>query len=179
MSKVIDNALNSIDGYLLTINKNTLKNWYEIDIGIPNNWVLQEDTKVITCEEIAKNNEGKLIRIKPKTDSIVIDDLVNFIGMIIHTNKKILEKENEFNDEMQRYKSELEEKTRKFYDELDKLKKSSFNDLIDNFDKSIDSTKTTSIRSKTPQKRGRKKKIESTTTDNGNESKEMDNDDKQ
>lgn len=160
MNKTINNALEKIDGYLLTINRNTINGWYEIEIGIPNNWTFQKETKTITCETLNENNEGKLIKIKPKSVDVVIDDLIVFVTMIIHTNKKILEKENEFNDEMQRYKSELEEKTRRFYDELDELKKNSFNDLINDFDESVDSSISTSTKPKTPQKRGRKKKIE-------------------
>ncbi len=126
--KLIDNALNSITGYLLSINRNTEKGWYELNIGLPKSWVVNE-TKDIAITIVAQDDNGKLITVLPKNDSVVVDDLVIFVELIIETNKKILEKENEFKRKMEEFKKNLELETAKYYNELDELKDSSFKNL--------------------------------------------------
>lgn len=135
--KEIELALAPITGYLISISRNTEYGWYELEIGLPNSWVFDENDK-IGCDVITENEAGKLIRIAPKKNGIVIDDLISFVGIIIKTNERIAEKEKEFTDQMQEMKGLLEDKAKKFYEELDELKESSFKKVGKNFAESLE-----------------------------------------
>ncbi len=122
--KIIEEALSGVDGYLISISRDTLNGWYVLEIGLPAGWVFDENEK-IGCEVLVEE-EGKLIKISPKIDGIVIDDLIGFLEIIIDINQKIAEKEKQFTDKMDEMKRELEEKARNYYKELDDLKDESF-----------------------------------------------------
>ncbi len=134
--KPIEEALQPITGYLISITRNPLDGWYELEIGIPNAWVFDENDE-IKCEILDKSDKGKLIKIFPKNNSIVLDDLLTFVQIILETNKKIAEKEKQFTDKMEQMKGMLEQEALKFYEELDSLKENSFKNLNDNFIKAI------------------------------------------
>ena len=138
--KIIEEALNPIDGYLISIARDTVKGWYEIEIGLPATWVFDENKK-IGCEVLIDSDEGKLIKVFPKNHDIVIDDLVGFVEIIIHTNQKIAEKEKEFTDKMEVMKGLLEKEVKQFYTELDELKEVSFKKVGENFVESLRETK--------------------------------------
>jgi hypothetical protein len=78
-----------------------------------------------------------MIKISPKNQNIVIDDLIAFFEIIINTNKKIAEKEEEFKLQMEEMKKGLEKKASAFFKELDELKENSFKKINDNFVKNI------------------------------------------
>jgi hypothetical protein len=130
--KKIEAALHSIDGYLLSISRDTVNGWYELQVGLPTGWVYDENDK-ISCEVINEADAGTLIKIAPRTHEIVIDDLIAFVQAIIVTNEKIAKKEKQFTDKMETMKSKLEEEARKFYTELDELKEKSFKTANDEF----------------------------------------------
>ena len=130
--KTIELALQPITGNLVSITRNTVEGWYEIEIGLPSSWYYDENDE-IGCEVLSKNDAGKLIKIFPKNQEIVIDDLVAFVEIIIDTNKKIADKEKQFTDRMQEMKGVLEKEAKKFYEELDELKINSIKNLNDNF----------------------------------------------
>ena len=44
--KIIEEALNPISGCLASIIRNTKEGWYEFEIGIPNNWVFDDNDKI-------------------------------------------------------------------------------------------------------------------------------------
>jgi len=134
--KVIENALEPITGYLMSIKRNALNGWYELEIGIYSSWVFDENNE-IKCEVISESKEGKLIRISPKNNGIVIDDLVAFVEVIIETNKKIADKEKQFTDKMAEMKGMLEMEAKKFYGELEELKVNSFKNINDSFVKNL------------------------------------------
>jgi hypothetical protein len=134
--KAIELALQGVDGYLISMTRNPVDGWYEIEVGLPANWEFGENEK-ISCEVINKNDNGKLIKIAPKIQGISIDDLITFVEIIIETNGKIAEKEKEFTDKMQEMKGVLEKEAKKFYEELDKLKVDSFKTLNSNFVKTL------------------------------------------
>jgi hypothetical protein len=134
--KTIELALQLVEGYLISITRNTVNGWYEIEIGIPNNWVFDENDE-IKCEILAEDKSGKMIKISPKNQNIVIDDLIAFFEIIINTNKKIAEKEEEFKLQMEEMKKGLEKKASAFFKELDELKENSFKKINDNFVKNI------------------------------------------
>jgi hypothetical protein len=138
--KTIEAILEPITGYLLSITRNTLKGWYEMEIGIPKGWVFTDNDEII-CEVLNENENGKLIKIAPNNDSVSIDDLVDFVIIILDTNEKIAQKEKQFTDKMMEMRDRLEEEAKKFYEELDELKDNSFKKNSENFVKTLQSQK--------------------------------------
>lgn len=145
MEATIDDILKPIDGFLISITRDTTKGWYELQIGIQSSWVFNEN-KQVACEVLNETEAGKLVKISPKNSKIKIDDLVKFVNLIIETNKRIAEKEMEFTKNMEKMKLELEESARKYYEELDKLREDSFKKVGDDFVEGIDNKKTTTKR---------------------------------
>lgn len=123
--KTVEELLSPISEYLFSITRDTVNGWYVLEIGVLPNWVYKEND-YIGCEIIDENEDGKLVKIYPKIEKIVLDDLINFVTIIIGTNRRIAEKEAEFKEKMEQIKKELEKDASKFYEELDILKKSSF-----------------------------------------------------
>jgi len=128
----IDLALKPITGYLISITRDTVQGRYELEIGIPSSWVFNQNDE-ISVEVLSKNDDGKLLKIFPKKDDVIIDDLIVFVEIIIETNRKIAEKEKQFTDRMEEMKGVLEKEANKFYKELDELKENSFKNLSENF----------------------------------------------
>lgn len=147
--KPVDLALKSLDGFLFSVKRNPIKGWYELEIGINKSWVYNENRE-ISCELITENDDAVLLKISPKNNKIVVDDLIAFVEIIIDTNKKIVEKEKEFTNRMNEMKGVLEKEAKKFYEELDSLKQNSFKNLNDNFVKKFQTTE-----KKTPTRKGR------------------------
>ena len=138
--KTIEAALESTNGYINSFTRNTIEGWWEIEIGLAKSWVYDENKK-IGCEIIFENEVGKLIRIFPKKNDVVIDDLIEFVGIIIRTNKKIAEKEKQFTDKMQEMKGVLEKEAKRFYQELDELKENSFKNINETFVNNLNTIK--------------------------------------
>ena len=134
--KTIESILDPITSYLISIKRNPMEGWYEMEIGIPKGWVFNEN-KEIKCEVLSEEETGKLIKISPKNLDIVIDDLVAFIVVIIATNKKISDKEKEFTDKMAAMRNTLEKEVKEFYEELDEIKENSFKNLNAEFERSL------------------------------------------
>jgi len=130
--KKIEAALHSVDGYLVSITRNTMNGWYELQVGLPSGWVFDENDK-ISCEVIEETEAGSLVKIAPKVQEIVIDDLLAFVQAIIATNEKIAKKEKQFTSKMEAMKSKLEDEAKKFYTELDELKEKSFKTVNTDF----------------------------------------------
>jgi hypothetical protein len=130
--KEVEGILTPIEGYMLSIERDTINGWYFMKVGIPKNWVFDENNE-IGYEILSEANEGKLLKIYPKKQTIVIDDLIAFVEIIIHTNETIAAKEKEFADQMEEFKKNLEQKASNFYKELDELKDNSFKKLNDKF----------------------------------------------
>jgi hypothetical protein len=156
---VIENALNSVEGHLISVSRNPMKGWYEIEVGVYKSWVF-DSNKDIECEVIAEDNDGKLLKIYPKNGKTTIDELIRFVELIIQTNERIAEKEKEFAKEMEKMKELLEEKAKSFYTELDSLKDSSFKNLSLNLEADLSKPTT----KPTQQKKGRGRPAKSQTT---------------
>lgn len=138
--KPIQSALAPTDGYITSFVRNTVEGWWEIEVGLPAGWVYDENSK-IGCDVLVENEVGMMIRVFPKVDGVVIDDLVAFVEIVIETNEKIAVKEKEFTDRIQKMKDVLEEEAIHFYEELDELKENSFQKNNSEFDKSLGKTK--------------------------------------
>jgi uncharacterized protein with von Willebrand factor type A (vWA) domain len=147
--KTIEAGLDPITGYLVSISRNTINGWYELEVGIPNKWEFSENEEV-KCDVLNESTAGKLLKISPKNANIVIDDLVAFVELIIETNKRIAEKEKQFTDKMEEMKKMLEDEAKKFYTELDELKENSFKNLSDNFVKNLHNEEKKETRGRKP-----------------------------
>lgn len=130
--KEVESILEPINGYLITMSRNTVKGWYELEVGIPKNWVFNENNE-IGIEVVSGNDEGKLLKIFPKNSDVAIDDLFLFVKIVIATNQKIAEKETEFKEQLEEMKKGMEKKASDFFKQLDELKENSFKKLNDNF----------------------------------------------
>jgi hypothetical protein len=139
--KTIELALESTTGYINSLTRNTVEGWWELEIGLPKGWVYDENNK-IGCEIVFENEIGRLIKIFPKKKDVVVDDLIAFVEIIIHTNERIAEKEKQFKDKMQEMKGLLEKEAKTFYQELDELKENSFKNLNNAFAKNLGKPKT-------------------------------------
>jgi len=151
--KPIQAALAPTDGYIKSFSRNTVEGWWEVEIGLPINWVYDENVK-IGCEIVFENEVGKLVKVYPKKTDVVLDDLIAFVEIIIATNERIAEKEKQFTDKMQEMKGILEDEAKKFYQELDELKENSFKKNNANFAKTLET------KSKRGRPKGSKTKVE-------------------
>jgi len=151
--KPIESALAPTDGYITSFVRNTVEGWWEIEVGLPAGWVFDENSK-IGCEILVENDVGMLIKVFPKVNGVVIDDLVAFVEVVIETNEEIAKKEKEFTDRIQKMKDVLEKEAIEFYTELDELKENRFKKNNNEFDKSLGKTKskTTPKATTTPEK---------------------------
>lgn len=130
--KTVESILQQISGYLISIKRNTISGWYELEIGLPSKWVFDGNEK-IECEALNQSDAGSLIKVIPKADDVIVDDLIEFVKVIIETNNRIAEKEKEFTDKMEEMKGILEKEAKKFYQELDELRENSFKNFNNQF----------------------------------------------
>ena len=86
--KELESILHPISSNFVLLTRNPMRGWFELQIGIPNNWAFSANDE-IDVEIINETEVGKVIKIFPKNDNLVVDDLVLFAEIIINTNKKI------------------------------------------------------------------------------------------
>ena len=122
---IIQDSLEPLNGYLFSIKRDTVKGWYFLEVGLPKSWVYKGN-EVISCEKIGGWDKGILLSISPLVVGVTVDDLIIFASLILETNTKIVEKEQEFVDRIEMVKSKLQEEKDVFYKELDDLKEKSF-----------------------------------------------------
>jgi hypothetical protein len=126
--KQLEKILSGVDGYLISIKRDTLNGYYVLEVGLPPKWKYKSKDDV-ECESIMDSEDGILLKIFPKVETVVVDDLIEFLSKIIEFNKKFLLKEEEFNNEIANVKEGLEKKIQEFYDGLDSFKNNFFSEL--------------------------------------------------
>ena len=161
--KPIELALETTNGFINSFTRNTVEGWWELEIGLAKAWVFDENSK-IGCEIILENDMGKLIKVFPKQYGVFIDDLIDFVEIIIKTNEVIALKEKEFKDIMNEMKESLEEKAKSYYKELDELRENSFKKNNDNFTESLGGTKSAKPKSTKPKSVRKPRAPRKTTT---------------
>ena len=124
--KQLEQILNNVDGYLISIKIDTMSGFYFLEVGLPTKWIYRTINN-IECEVLLDTEDGVLLKIFSKNSDIVIDDLVQFLTKIIEINKKILEEEEKFNLKIAGVKEDLQKEIENFYDGIEQLKESSFN----------------------------------------------------
>lgn len=131
MTKVVQEAFAPIAEYFISMSVDTVTGFHILEIGIPDKWAFSSSNN-IKCDVVAESEEGKVLKISSHDEQITIDDLIEFVCIIVDTNIKIVMKEEEFKEKMNDMKKQLEDEARKFYAELDSLKDSSFKKLAKN-----------------------------------------------
>ena len=136
----IKKTLDKLDGKLLSIERNTEEGKYELKIGLPASWVFKS-TDYVGLEEIAKNKDGVLLKVFSDDEAVCIDDLIEFVKVIIDTNEKIAQKEEEYNKLMEERKKQLQDEFSKYEEELDQLREKSFKSMADEEEEEDDKKK--------------------------------------
>jgi hypothetical protein len=142
----IEEKLKPLSGYLISIKRNTVNGWYELQVGVPADWIYKSND-IIKCEAMRITDAGHVLTISPKKDDVIVDDLIDFVVLIINTNQKIREKEKEFTNKMYSVKKSLEDEAKEFYKQLEDLKEKSFskfNSTNTNVSKKSEKSNTTS-----------------------------------
>lgn len=127
MTNTIHSILENIDGYLISIKRNTETSMYELEVGFRKNWVFKS-TDDIECEVLVESDGGTLLTISGKHDEVIIDDLIEFVNKVIETNRRITEMQEKFEREMEEEKEKLAEKVMEFEASLDEVKENSFDE---------------------------------------------------
>lgn len=122
---VIQKKIESLDGYLFSIKRDTENGWYYLEVGLPKSWIFRGND-IINCKKINEWDEGNLIQIEPNENNVTIDDLIKFTHIILKTNEKIIAKEKEFEEKITKIKEELNVERNEFFSELDSLRDKSF-----------------------------------------------------
>lgn len=126
--RTLEKILDRLDGKLLSIERNTELGSYELKIGLPATWVYKK-TDFVELDEIHKSDKGVLLKIYSTDDAVCIDDLIDYINVIIDTNEKIAAKEDEYNRLMQERKKQLEDEFSKYEEEIEELREKSFKSM--------------------------------------------------
>jgi len=126
----IEKMLEPLDGYLISITRNTEVGWYELEVGIPAKWAIAGN-QFVACEIVSDDENGKIVILAPAKSDVGLGTLVDFMKLLINTNKKIAEKEALFAKKMENFKSTFENKANQFYKELDDMRETSFKPIVD------------------------------------------------
>jgi uncharacterized protein YcgL (UPF0745 family) len=121
----IHDKLEEIAGFFVSLQRDIETSGYYIEIGVMPTWEYGENEK-IGCEVVSETSVGKVLKIYAKKEGISVDDLISFGKIIININLEIEEKENEFKENINKMKSELEGQVKAFYENLDNEKKKTF-----------------------------------------------------
>ena len=130
MEGIVQEQLEKIKEYLISI-----ENYYENDgwilkIGLPSKWVVNNN-ELINVSMVTEMDEGKIISIRPMGDNVTIDVLLEFVMLIIQTNQAIIDKQKEFELEIKKMENEIAEKTKGYFSEISKLGESQASILSD------------------------------------------------
>lgn len=123
--RTLENILRKLEGKLLSIERNTESGRYEMKIGLPSNWIFEENNDV-EVDILTETENAVLLKLIPANDDIVIDDLIDYMNIVIDINEEIAKKEEEFNKRMEERKNELKAEAEMFFDQLEQLKRQKF-----------------------------------------------------
>lgn len=127
---IIQDELQKIDGFLVSIVKNPDNDTYVFEIGIPINWQYKSND-FINVNELWSSEEAVCLKLSTDDDQVTIDDFIKFIEAIIDVNILIEEENKKLEVELQKRKAEMEELVQQKILEIEQIKKSS----IDSFSK--------------------------------------------
>jgi hypothetical protein len=134
MSININSILQEIKDNLISINhfideeKNI--NRFEIQLGILPDWTYVIENSIIDVIVLGESVKGKIIKIVPKNDTVIIDDLIAYAKAIIMTNKEKEKKEIELKEKLENMKLMFESELKNFQEEIKNSQKDIFNSLL-------------------------------------------------
>ena len=126
--KSLQKALNKVEGYLMSMERDAVKGQYELKVGIPKNWAYKANDK-IDCETLQETKQGDLVRVFAIDDDVVVDDLIEFVNIIIETNKKIADMQKELDEQLEKQAKQMEEYAVQFMSKIEEVKESSFEEM--------------------------------------------------
>jgi len=126
--KPLEKKFSKIDGYLVSIKRDYDKGQYMLEIGIPKDWAYQSTDK-IECEVLNKTPHGDFVKIYGIDNEIVIDDLIEFVNIIIDTNQQIKKMQDDFDKQIEKSKADLKKQMEDFYEKIEILKETSFEEM--------------------------------------------------
>lgn len=123
----IQDKLELLEGKLISITRNTEMGYYELKIGLPPDWTYKANSKV-DYEEEHKSEKGDILKIFPHEDSenTTIDDLINYVNIVIKTNLDMQKKKEEFEKRLLQEREKIEKEMEKFYEELESEQNTNF-----------------------------------------------------
>lgn len=128
---VLNEKFEKIKKFLIKIENNVDKNYFEFEIGLPEKWYYKSND-FICCENLKKiDNYGTIVKIYPKKQDIRVDDIFNFIIKTIEINNRIAEMEKAFQEKMESEKEKIKNEVEKFYSKIEDLRVKSFENLDD------------------------------------------------
>lgn len=120
MEGIVQEQLEKVKEYLISIENDYETDSWVIKVGLPAKWVVNNND-LINISIITEMNEGKIISIRPISPNITIDVLLEFISLIIKTNQAIIDRQKEFALEVKKMEEEIAEKTKGYFNEINKL----------------------------------------------------------
>lgn len=122
---VIQDELNDIDRFIMSITKNPENDTYEFQIGVPPKWEFSSNDN-INIEVITSVEQGSVLKLTTNDENIKFDDFVDFIKLIVEVNIAIEEQNKELEETLSKQKAELEAIVSKKLTEIEKMKADAF-----------------------------------------------------
>ena len=145
---IIQDELQKIDGFLVSIKKNPDNDTYEFEIGIPIMWQYKSND-FINVTELWSSEDAVCLKLSTDDDQVTIDDFIKFIEAVVDVNILIEEENKKLNEELQKRKSEMEELVKQKILEFEQIKKTS----IESFSKDNPTNKRQSTKSESKNKK--------------------------
>lgn len=145
---IIQDELQKIDGFLVSIKKNPDNDTYEFEIGIPIMWQYKSND-FINVTELWSSEDAVCLKLSTDDDQVTIDDFIKFIEAVVDVNILIEEENKKLNEELQKRKSEMEELVKQKILEIEQIKKTS----IESFSKDNPTNKRQSTKSESKNKK--------------------------
>lgn len=122
----IQKAFEKLEGRLLSLERNTTKGYYELKVGLPSTWIYETNDD-IDVEVIVETENGVLLLLSPTNDEVTLDDMIDYINIVIDANEEIARKEEEFLKKMEKVTESLKAEKESFYESLEEFRKKRFN----------------------------------------------------
>jgi len=129
MEKILQEKLDTISEYWVSIERNLKNDTTILNVGFPKKWEIREND-LIGFEVLQDTDVGKFIKITPKNNKVAIDDLIKFVEVVIYVNTEIAKREDEFAKRLEEMKKKMETEVSSFYENFDKEKTLIFSDLL-------------------------------------------------
>lgn len=95
---------------------------YELYLGIPNDWVYNQNTEEIKIELIHQLEDNSIIKIYYTDGDFTVDDVLDTAKLLISKNKELEKRKEAHREEMERLKNLLIEKEKNFLEYIDTVK---------------------------------------------------------